>query len=139
MCNSINLVLTKKPLNNMPTAIVLQDRIGRFSGLLRPTGDSISGRGQILELIAISAGSATGRDLKDTFEDRVLRRSRYHDGRPFHAIYDQYERWIDVSDDQSSELKPSSRCSSNTRIRFSVQQEIIKMEWYMSFSTFSGS
>ncbi|KAJ9415691.1 hypothetical protein QL093DRAFT_2460481 [Fusarium oxysporum] len=47
MCNSVNLVLTKKPLNNMPTVIVLQDRIGRFSGLLRPTGDSICGRGQI--------------------------------------------------------------------------------------------
>ena len=45
MCNSVNPVLTEKPLNNMPRVIVLQDRIGRFSGLLRPTGDSICGRG----------------------------------------------------------------------------------------------
>ncbi|KAL6832152.1 heterokaryon incompatibility domain-containing protein [Trichoderma camerunense] len=47
-----------------------------------------------IELIAISQGSAKGKCLRNCYEEKVLRRSRYADPRPFHAVYDRAGRWV---------------------------------------------
>jgi hypothetical protein len=92
-----NPVLTEKDLCEKPKVVVLRDPGRRFSGLLCITGNSDCKRGEPMELIAISRGSANGRDLKNCFEERVFSMSRYQDAKPFYPIHDEEERWIDVT------------------------------------------
>jgi hypothetical protein len=49
-----------------------------------------------MELIAISRGSANGKDLKKCFEERGFSMSRYRDAQAFWAIQDRNERWTGV-------------------------------------------
>ncbi|RBR11207.1 uncharacterized protein FIESC28_09091 [Fusarium coffeatum] len=93
---SANTVLGEKPLNDLPRVVVVQDHSGLFSGLLRVTGNSTREEGQEMKFIAVSQGRANGRNLNKSFEEKVFRRSRYHDGRPFLPLYDEYERWIGI-------------------------------------------
>ncbi|KAH7242762.1 heterokaryon incompatibility protein-domain-containing protein [Fusarium tricinctum] len=95
---SANPTLTHKPLSDMPKVVVLRDTAGKFSGLLRITGSSTCTPGEPIELIAISQGSAKGKDLQKSFEEKVLRRSRYGNPEPFHAKYDHAERWVNTGD-----------------------------------------
>lgn len=102
MRSSVNSVLAERPLKDMPAVVVIQDKSGLFSGLLRVTGNSTREEGQEMKLIAISQGSATGLDLNGGFEANILYRSRYYDPQPFYAVYDQDERWIGLSDENVS-------------------------------------
>ena len=90
-----NPVLGEKPLGNSPKVIVIQDRSGSFAGLLRVTGHSTRENGQEMKLIAVSQGRATGRNLNESYEDKVFQRSIYHDGKPFNPVWDENERWVD--------------------------------------------
>ncbi|KAJ4111489.1 hypothetical protein NW768_011843 [Fusarium equiseti] len=95
MGSSVHPVLSEKPLERMPKVVVLQDSTGRFSGLLRITDSTAVVAEGKMTIIAISQGTASGRDLEDCFEEKVFRRSRYHDPMPFRVIYDENERWVD--------------------------------------------
>jgi hypothetical protein len=75
---------------------VIRDPVGRFSGLLCVTGSSDCKQGEPMELIAISRGSANGKDLKKCFEERGFSMSRYRDAQAFWAIQDRNERWTGV-------------------------------------------
>ncbi|KAL5376611.1 hypothetical protein DPSP01_010404 [Paraphaeosphaeria sporulosa] len=53
-------------------------------------------RGEPMELVAISRGSANGKDLRHSFEERVFAMSRYRDAKAFRPVHDDEERWIGV-------------------------------------------
>ncbi|KAL4726641.1 hypothetical protein ACLX1H_005529 [Fusarium chlamydosporum] len=101
MNSSVNPVLSEKPLNEMCKVAVLQDSTGRFAGLLRITDSAASVAQGDMTIVAMSQGSANGRDLRNCFEEKVFRRSRYHNPDPFQAIYDDNERWVDSSSELS--------------------------------------
>jgi hypothetical protein len=63
-----------------------------------------------MTIIAMSQGSASGRDLKDCFEEKVFRGSRYYSHKPFRAIYDENERWV------GSSLELSYKGEENYRV-----------------------
>ncbi|KAF7526199.1 hypothetical protein G7054_g10850 [Neopestalotiopsis clavispora] len=100
-----NPVLIEKPLDSLPKVVVVQDQNRKWAGLIRITGDSKAKRHHPVELIVISQGSANGRDLKSSFEERVFRKSRYHSPGIFRAKYDKNERW-----DDTSSLPADQRC-----------------------------
>lgn len=89
-----NPVLVQSPLTNLSKVVALRDTEGRFGGVIRVTGDATCGPAEPIELIAISQGSAKGKCLRSCYEEKVLRRSRYADPRPFHAVYDRAGRWV---------------------------------------------
>ncbi|KAL6790248.1 heterokaryon incompatibility domain-containing protein [Trichoderma sp. SZMC 28013] len=72
-----------------------------FGGVIRITGDATCGPVEPIELIAISQGSAKGKCLRSCYEEKVLRKSRYADPRPFHAAYDRSGRWVGIGDTMS--------------------------------------
>ncbi|RGP79792.1 heterokaryon incompatibility [Fusarium longipes] len=101
----VNLILNQKPLDCLAKVVVLQDAGGSLAGMVRITGDSTCEPEQKMELIAISEGSADGRDLKSCFEDKVLRRSIYADPKPFRPKYDSQQRWHDIEEERSKETR----------------------------------
>lgn len=109
MDSSINPVLSEKPLNEMPKVVVLQDSTGRFSGLLRITDSAAAVTRGKMTIIAMSQGIASGRDLKDCFEEKVFRGSRYYSPKPFRAIYDENERWVSSSPELSNKGEENYR------------------------------
>lgn len=98
-----NPVLIQSPLTNLFKVVALRDTEGRFGGVIRITGDASCGPAEPIELIAISQGSAKGKCLRSCYEEKVLRRSRYADPRPFHAVYDRAGRWVGIEDKMSRE------------------------------------
>ncbi|KAK4068210.1 uncharacterized protein Triagg1_7453 [Trichoderma aggressivum f. europaeum] len=96
-----NPVLTQSPLTNLSKVVALRDTEGRFGGVIRITGDAACGPAEPIELIAISQASAKGKCLRSCYEDKVLRKSRYADPRPFHAVYDGSGRWVGIGDEMS--------------------------------------
>ncbi|KAL6695392.1 heterokaryon incompatibility domain-containing protein [Trichoderma pleuroticola] len=96
-----NPVLIQSPLANLSKVVALRDTEGRLAGVIRITGDATCGPSEPIELIAISQGSAKGKCLRSCYEDKVLRRSRYADPRPFHAVYDRSGRWVGIEDKMS--------------------------------------
>ncbi|KAF5630240.1 uncharacterized protein FTJAE_8265 [Fusarium tjaetaba] len=108
-----NPTLTQTYLHEMPDVVVLRNSKRKLSGLLRITGNAKCNPKELIELIAISKGSADGRYMRTCFEEKVLRKSTYGtngtglwpfkhrdaNGMHFHAAYDSAGRWI-VSDDQ---------------------------------------
>ncbi|RGP67470.1 heterokaryon incompatibility [Fusarium longipes] len=109
MDSSVNPVLSEKSLNEMCQVGVLQNATGRFAGLLRITDSGTSAMQGDMTLVAMSWGTANGKDLKNCFEEKVFRRSRYHNPKPFRAIYDDNERWIDCSPELSYKGKDNYR------------------------------
>ena len=101
MDSSVNPVLSERPLNEMPKVVVLQDSAARFSGLLRITDSTAVVAQGKMTIVAMSHGTANGKDLKDCFEEKVFRRSRYYNPRPFRAIYDENDRWVGSSTELS--------------------------------------
>ncbi|KAH7174124.1 heterokaryon incompatibility protein-domain-containing protein [Fusarium flagelliforme] len=101
MDSSVNPVLSEKPLNEMPKVVVLQDSIGRFSGLLRITDSTAVVAQGKMTIVAMSQGTASGKDLGDCFEEKVFRRSRYYNPKPFRAEYDENDRWVGSSPELS--------------------------------------
>ncbi|KAI1073170.1 hypothetical protein LB507_010764 [Fusarium sp. FIESC RH6] len=99
--SSVNPVLSEKPLNEMPKVVVLQDSTGRFSGLLRITDSTAVVAQGKMTIVAMSHGTANGKDLRDCFEEKVFRRSRYYYPKPFRAIYDEIDRWVGSSTELS--------------------------------------
>ncbi|KAK7179408.1 heterokaryon incompatibility protein [Paraphaeosphaeria sporulosa] len=91
-----NPVLSEKDICKKPRVVVLRDSMMRFSGLLCITGNSDCKRGEPMELVAISRGSANGKDLRHSFEERVFAMSRYRDAKAFRPVHDDEERWIGV-------------------------------------------
>jgi len=109
MDSSVNPVLSEKPLNEMPKVVVLQDSTGRFSGLLRITDSTAVVAQGKMTIVAMSQGTASGKNLRDCFEEKVFRRSRYYNPKPFRAIYDGDDRWIGSSPELSHRGEESYR------------------------------
>ncbi|KAK8910383.1 hypothetical protein ACHAPF_002365 [Botrytis cinerea] len=95
-------ILNEKPLSSLPSVVVLQNQKGVFCGLLRITGDAECERGMPMELIAISEGSASLKDIGMCFEERVFQNSQYCHPGPFKAEYDSEGWWTGVSDGSST-------------------------------------
>ncbi|XEV04976.1 hypothetical protein FSHL1_010263 [Fusarium sambucinum] len=98
-----NPVLVHNPLTSMSKVVVVRDAAGKFSGMIRITGDATCRPGEPIELIAISQGSVKGKCFQNCYEEKVLRRSRYADSRRFHAVYDRDGRWVGIEDKISRE------------------------------------
>ncbi|TGO56633.1 hypothetical protein BCON_0075g00230 [Botryotinia convoluta] len=90
-------ILNEKPLSSLPSVIVLQNQKGVFCGLLRITGDAECERGTPMELVAISEGSASLKDIAMCFEEKVFQNSQYCHPGPFNAEYDSEGWWTGVS------------------------------------------
>nr|RBQ94644.1 hypothetical protein FVER53263_07671 [Fusarium verticillioides] len=60
----------------MPDVVVLRNSKGKLSGLLRITGNAKCNPKELIELIAISKGSADGRFMHTCFEEKILRKTR---------------------------------------------------------------
>ncbi|KAF7939987.1 uncharacterized protein EAE98_000114 [Botrytis deweyae] len=90
-------ILNEKPLSSLPSVIVLQNQKGVFCGLLRITGDAEYERGTPMELVAISEGSASLKDMAMCFEEKVFQNSQYCHPGPFNAEYDSEGWWTGVS------------------------------------------
>ncbi|TGO18645.1 hypothetical protein BTUL_0008g00260 [Botrytis tulipae] len=86
-------ILNERPLSSLPSVIVLQNQRGILCGLLRITGDAMCNRGTPMELVAISEGSASLKDMAMCFEEKVLQNSRYCHPGSFSAIYDSEGWW----------------------------------------------
>ncbi|KAF4949921.1 hypothetical protein FSARC_13342 [Fusarium sarcochroum] len=97
-------VLTDKPLNEMLPVVVLQNQDGKFSGLLKITGEIKCKQGDMIELIAISKGSASHSDIKGCIEERVFGMSQYHGSERFQASFDENGFWVDNSAGQDSDF-----------------------------------
>ncbi|CCD55717.1 hypothetical protein BofuT4_P152790.1 [Botrytis cinerea T4] len=95
-------ILNEKPLSSLPSVVVLQNQKGVFCGLLRITGDAECERGMPMELITISEGSASLKDIGMCFEEKVFQNSQYCHPGPFKAEYDSEGWWTGVSDGSST-------------------------------------
>ncbi|KAF5592971.1 heterokaryon incompatibility protein [Fusarium subglutinans] len=98
-----NPVLVDNPLTSLSKVVVVRDTAGKFSGLIRITGDATCRTGEPIELIAISQGSVKGKHFRSSYEEKVLQRSTYADPRRFHAVYDRDGRWVGSEDKISRE------------------------------------
>lgn len=98
-----NPVLVQRPLTSLSKVVVVRDAGGRFSGMIRVTGDAMCEPGEPIELVAISQGSAKGTCLRSCYEEKVLRKSVYADPKPFHALYDRAGQWVGIEDKISEE------------------------------------
>ncbi|KAF5716216.1 heterokaryon incompatibility protein [Fusarium mundagurra] len=88
-------VLTDKPLNEMAPIMVLQDKDGVFSGLLRATADVECNQGDMIELITISKGSANRCDIEGCIEERLFGKSQDYGSEPFQVSFDANGLWVD--------------------------------------------
>lgn len=61
----------------MCNVICLDDSHGRFAGHLRVMDDALVAIGEQIELIAISSGSVSFRDLKESYEEKVDKRGYF--------------------------------------------------------------
>ncbi|RGP78943.1 heterokaryon incompatibility [Fusarium longipes] len=96
-----NPVLVQTPLTSLSRVIILRDIQGKFSGMIRIAGDSTCQPTEPIEFIAISQGSAKGKCLRSCYEEKILRRSKYADPRPFHAAFNRAGRWVGIEDKMS--------------------------------------
>jgi hypothetical protein len=91
--------LTEKPITLLPDVIVLQQKDSKYSGLLRLMRhvDVDHNDPQPIELVAISFGSATAKEMKTWYEERLFQMSAHKCPRDqeFVPVYDEHDRWVD--------------------------------------------
>ncbi|TGO43226.1 hypothetical protein BHYA_0002g00300 [Botrytis hyacinthi] len=86
-------VLNEKPLARLSRVVVLRNLKGEFSGLIRVTGKPECKKGTPMELVAISEGSASPKDMSMCFEEKVFHKSRYRNPGIFYAEFDRDGWW----------------------------------------------
>ncbi|KAK2778717.1 hypothetical protein CKAH01_11643 [Colletotrichum kahawae] len=107
--------MNETALHQSSKVVVLQDQKGAFAGLVRvtenldserfewtmrfPRGMKIEyGDGLLMEIIAVSEGTATRGDIKMCFEEKVFHRSPHYSGGRFKAKYDIDGWWTGFSE-----------------------------------------
>ncbi|TGO23050.1 hypothetical protein BPAE_0146g00290 [Botrytis paeoniae] len=86
-------VLNEKLLTTLLRVVVLRNQKGEFSSLFRITGKAECKKVTPMELVAISEGSASPKDMSMCFEEKVFHKIRYRNPGEFYAEFDRDGWW----------------------------------------------